>query len=401
MKIVNQTPPKQEGKTLFNKAISALGFSLPGQSHLNASPSLPCQDCNDIRFLEKENLFLAAIADGVGSCKYSHWGAFITVKFALDSAEKSLIRCAGGKPFSLNTENSTQIGKILRQAFRDAQKAVEIFADQQNQMVYSFQSTLTLALYDGINLFFGHVGDDGIVVQTLNGNVQMLTARLKGAECNSVYPLQNGESYWTFGRCSEPVVSFIMATDGVLDSFVANKPDYYGCNYNNGIYYPFMQETIERLTKAKKQEMNQILKEEIARFHQEEYRSYVTDDLTYIAVVSNPTIQTAEPPRFSERIWTVINEESQKAINQALYKTHSEKKEAVASSNRDSGTEVSNNTPSLPTVQKFTASEKGRQKKNVRLQRKLTAAERKCRRFRRAYYKQKKLLKQSPVKKSQ
>lgn len=318
MDILDQLPPEQPGQTLSSGDFAGFTVSLQGASHAAKAPAVPCQDYSALRCLEQERIVLAAIADGVGSCSQSHWGAYTAVCAALDSGERELKRLCGGRPARLGSRENAELKAVLVQAFRDARAAVEQLADQAQQLVFSFQSTLTLAIYDGRDLYYGHVGDDGIVVQTRDGEVEMVTARLKGEEASSVYPLQSGEAMWHFGKSAKPVAAFVMATDGVLDAFVANREDYYGVNYCKGVCYAFMEEAVYTLGKKEPDAPKEALDKYLDYLKSPAYRNAVTDDLTLAAVVSREQLSTGKHPRFSMRIWNTVQEESRAARRRLL-----------------------------------------------------------------------------------
>lgn len=316
-----ETLENQSETIIQQKGISAFGLTLQGASHVRHDPPVPCQDYHNMRWLETEKLLIAAIADGVGSCALSHFGSRRAVNSALDSAQKGLEALAQGSPLKLNSEEAgfrAAMKEIMVEAFRAGRSAVENLADggEPPQPVFSFQSTLTLAIYDGDYLFHAHVGDDGIVAQQPDGTVEMATKRVKGEEANSVFPLQSGEQFWQFGVVPH-VAGFVMATDGVLDSFVA--PGYKGGAYFNGICYSFMEKAIytqaERMPGAPKRAL-----EEYRKFMQSEsYLQQVNDDLTLVAVVSPKAIRDAVRPDFSMERWREVEETTRKAQQQGLY----------------------------------------------------------------------------------
>ena len=322
MDLLQEFPQNEVCEAVQNPAVAAFGITLQGASHRKSTPPAPCQDAHALCWMEDEGIFLAAIADGVGSCKLSHWGAYTAVNAALESAREALSDLAGGKRLRLDAESGEfrkQMKEIMVSAFRAAQDAVERLADDAEppQMVFALQSTLTLAIYDGKCLYHGHAGDDGIVAQLPDGTVEMATRRMKGEEASSVYPLQCGEKAWSFGLVPE-VAGFVMATDGVLDAFVQSHPDYFGINYFNGICYAFMEDAMKQLAQDSDGAAETAMEQYLTFLQSEEYTQRVTDDLTLVAVASPEGMTNAKQPDFSMELFTTIVQESMNARRRAL-----------------------------------------------------------------------------------
>ena len=73
--------------------VSYWGFSQRGESHIKNGA--PCQDRCVIDVVNSSPLIIAGIADGVGSCMLSHYGAATATRSAMDYLKKELIAYNG------------------------------------------------------------------------------------------------------------------------------------------------------------------------------------------------------------------------------------------------------------------------------------------------------------------
>lgn len=296
----------------FRGHISAFGFSQQGESHIKKST--PCQDRSSLRFLS-DTVLIAAIADGVGSCALSDYGADTAVNASLDFLQKHLGPMVEDPAFSLDVK---LMGRLLREMMQYSYDQVQMKADDIEQLLYSMQSTLTVAVYDGKTLYFAHAGDDGIVALVKQGKCEMVTSRHKGEEASSVYPLQSRNT-WQYGMV-EDVVGFIMATDGVLDAFVRNESE------GNRIYYPFIEPAFfTPLTNA--EDTAEACKDWFAYMKTPNYRASVTDDLSFISAVNQEALKTSAKPVFDIELWKQKTQEYEARRRAALYPPKEQQKD--------------------------------------------------------------------------
>lgn len=309
-------PPTQTGRadSYGNGMISVVGLSLQGASHVKKN--IPCQDYCNYLYIDELNLLVAAVADGVGSCALSHWGSYTAVESALSFLKNALLAPGeDGRPRGI--ASSQEGARMMREAFSAALNAVEDKAAGMQRMPYSFQSTLTVAIYDGKAILYGHAGDDGIVAQQTDGTYAMTTSRMKGDEAASVCPLQIGPEKWQVGiTIREDVSGFIMATDGVLDSFVDNAA------HQNRVYYPFMESVLYPLCadgENPQENARQVLDKLRETLLSDEYRSKVTDDITLLAVTNNLLMNNGTHPVFDQKKWDEDTAAYTRLLNEKLY----------------------------------------------------------------------------------
>lgn len=309
--LISNFPPKQEGKFVNKAGFSAFAISLQGASHVKKE--VPCQDYSDIRILESLGILIGGIADGVGSCPLSHWGAYIAVCEALDYVENRLKSLKRMK----DDPDDNVLNEILNESFEYAVRQVEKAADASEQAVRNFQSTLTVVIYNGKYLYCCHAGDDGVVAQEVSGSVKLATKRHKGEEACSVYPLQAGK--WEITKIRNPVSGFVMATDGVLDAFAFEPPENKKQVYFNRIYYPFMEKALYGLIDRRRPNAAKRIMESYKDYmNSPGYRSKVTDDLTFVAVAAGKALSKAKHPQFSMEEWDTSEKDLKRRREEAL-----------------------------------------------------------------------------------
>ena len=280
------------------------GFSQRGESHIKEG--LPCQDrCGIRRIKGRIPVLAAAVADGLGSCMLADYGAAYAVKAVLDYIEQEMTIYDGE---GLEEE---YMRNLLKTAMKYACDTVRAEAERMEQLLYSFQSTLTVTVYDGSNLYIAHSGDGGVVVLTEDGELSLATRRMKGEEAASVYPLQAGEKFWDFIKVRKNVNGFAVASDGVLDAVVGSERE------NNRVYYPFFETAfqVEDESEDGIREVQEFYYENMAG---EEYRRRVTDDLTLV-VVTNLKYIKESLPEFDKEKWDKETEERAARVHAALY----------------------------------------------------------------------------------
>lgn len=295
--------------------VGVYGISLCGISHIAQKQC--CQDYNDFLYLPDENIWILAIADGVGSCSLSHWGAYIAVSKAIEflqihlRSQKNLLKHAK----HLNDYTIEEIEALYNDTFIFAQEEVENFADANEQSVFNFQSTLTVALYDGQLLYCCHVGDDGIVAEGVSGKYQMVTERIKGDEANSVYTLQS--SCWSIRRINN-VIALVLSTDGILDSYVGNTFT------NNRVYYPFFQKLTYSMKVLPGKSPQKTVEDACAtaiRMLIQKAATGVSDDMTVLVAVNQAMLDRPTSPQFSKEAWDKETEQLRRKQYNLLYRS--------------------------------------------------------------------------------
>ena len=283
--------------------ISLFGFSQQGKSHVKFD--MPCQDRVGYRVLD--HIIMAAIADGVGSCKNSDFGARCAIDASLNYMEKQMKEVIHNPYFVFddNKYMKSLLADAMQCAYEEVKMKAIAFEDPE-----SLKSTLTIALYDGQVLFFAHAGDDGIVALNKYGTYMMVTQRHKGEEASSVYPLQS-KSTWQFGKVID-VVGFVMATDGVLDGFVMSEYE------KNRVYFPFLNNALY-CEIHNEEDVIKVCKDWYAFMESDDYRKRISDDLSIVSIVNQKAIEDSVKPYFDVAHWNKVTDTYNQRRQAILY----------------------------------------------------------------------------------
>jgi len=181
------------------------GFSVVGKSHIKKGTG--CQDSHCIRKLEN-GWVIAAVADGVGSAKNSHIGSKIAAQTVVEFCDECM-------PWDYNL---ISIKSMMRTAYNFAYKLILREAQKSGEPIESYDTTLTMVIYDGHRIIYGHSGDGAIIGLNTFGNYVAITRPQKGADGVSVIPLRSGYTQWVIDSYDEDLAAVILVTDGMLET---------------------------------------------------------------------------------------------------------------------------------------------------------------------------------------
>lgn len=227
------------------------GFSFVGKSHLKNGTC--CQDSHKIKKLNN-GWYIAAVADGVGSASNAETGARIAVNTVVEFCDEHM-------PLDLNTSG---IIAMIRTAYEYAFKKILMEAEKECNPVESYDTTLSMVIFDGHKVIYGHSGDGGIFALTETGEYVEVTKPQKGEDHVSVLPLRAGFRSWDIGLYEEPVKSVVLVTDGMRDSI---------CHYllrltDNRLYVPLLTFFADPECIPEESEQQELLREDISQFIQ-------------------------------------------------------------------------------------------------------------------------------------
>lgn len=288
-------------------------FSITQQGKRHIEKNIPCQDFSASKRIELSRfgcqIVIAAVADGVGSCEFSQFGSATAVQSFLNCVEYNLQE----KIPELSDEN---ILKLIKGSFNYALSQVEKEAEDRELPFLEFDSTLTGIVYDGSTLWYGHIGDDGVVALYSDGSYEMITKRHKGEEAHSLFPLREVD-LWQLGKSSKEVASCVLMTDGVLDHCVDVE------SMGSRVYFPFLEPALTEIASndedAEKQRLDWDEYLAGKGSYAENFRDKVTDDISFV-VVQNPNLLKVMPPiQFDFDKWDEDTARRRKELDDALY----------------------------------------------------------------------------------
>ena len=259
------------------------GDSQRGKSH--ETGDTVCQD--SFFCIEKAELVVCAVADGLGSSKRSDIASKMAAKGAVEYCANSVF------PGMTEQDTLSCIHKAFDKVnFDIKQKAGDCLDD--------YDTTLTVAVYIAGELYYGHAGDSGIVAMRSDGIFEEVTVPQLGAGVGKerpVYPLA-AESHWVFEKYKHRARAIFMMTDGVLNKVIPPLLE----NQEYKLDHAYLFYLYDSLCKNPdirswvRTELESILPQEI---------NY--DDKTLVAIMCNTVKITLQPKKYysfpSKELW--------------------------------------------------------------------------------------------------
>lgn len=248
--------------------IKEISFKQQGPYH--KTKGIVCQD--SFYSVHKDSYVVAAVADGLGSEKFSDVGSSIASKVAVEY-------CAKNYAPEMNIED---IQKIMNNAFVYGWKAVCEKAVEDGNLFDEYDTTLCLVIYDGKSIYYGQSGDSGMIALSEDGYYKVITEQQRDDD-GCVFPLCFGPDYWKFGKEEGPFHSVLLMTDGVLEQMIPLV-----LNKDNSGDYKLNIPNLEKLMNRTEDDDEVISELQTQLFEYfENYPSYALDDDKTVLVLWN------------------------------------------------------------------------------------------------------------------
>ena len=209
-----------------------VNHSLQGKSHYKND--IPCQD--KTYFLDSNNIKVASLSDGAGSCKYSHIGAEIATKLCAEYVVENFHDIYDN--FNNETIGKEIFTKIINQINLDIEQRTKKKVDQNKQertiekyneeinhdsdsdkiSVQDYSSTLLFVAFFNDKYIIGHIGDGLIAVN--DEKLKVLSDPDNGETSNSTFFFthKSAEKHLRLkkGRIDKST-TFILMSDGTYE----------------------------------------------------------------------------------------------------------------------------------------------------------------------------------------
>lgn len=262
--------------------IRHVSINIAGPYHIDKG--IECQD-NYYYKEVNDHVVVAAVADGLGSEKYSKIGSEIASRVAVEHIASI---------YSSELEFS-KVKSLMNNAFVYAYKAVLEKVEEMQEDPNQFDTTLCLGILDDQHLYYGQSGDSGMIALLSDGSYCNVVDTQNDEE-GRVFPLCEGPNMWEFGELSEPVSSVMLMTDGIYLRFV-NKLLKYDSREINGRHIEVNVPFAEMLMRRSEQTDEEIteLQDQLVQFFRDYPREKIDDDKTLV-LIYNPELQIKRMP---------------------------------------------------------------------------------------------------------
>ncbi|MCL2169504.1 MAG: protein phosphatase 2C domain-containing protein [Defluviitaleaceae bacterium] len=270
--------------------ILAYGFSLDGPPKEREADN---QD--DFYFGEiGGGVYLAVVADGVGSSKHSDVAANMAVMEVKNICEEGFGPGGEGCDFV----------DLLKNAFEQAELAIDKYALEKEHPISHYDTTLTAAIYDGKTVTYGHCGDGGIIGLTTEGDYIKITEPQK-KEGIYVVPLRSRDE-WEFGQLEDEFASVLLATDGVYDVFFP----YLLRELPTPVHVPLAEYFMNNYGLKATKKRIQIIEGERKAFLESPACASIADDKTIVVLINADVVPTRKEADFyAEPDWASLKNE--------------------------------------------------------------------------------------------